>query len=90
MLFLDDSSIGEVAFYNNKKEKIKIDKVLYKNKKVTSLTDEQKTIPQKISYMNSSYFDEIYFARTAYEYVNGIDTYEWTHPPLGKLIYLYI
>lgn len=86
LLFLDDSSIGEIAFYNNKKEKIKIDEVLYKNKKVSSLTDEQKTIPQKISYMNSSYFDEIYFARTAYEYVNGIDTYEWTHPPLGKLI----
>ena len=36
--------------------------------------------------MNSSYFDEIYFARTAYEYANGLRAYEWTHPPLGKLL----
>ena len=36
--------------------------------------------------MNTSYFDEVYFARTAYEYVENIPTYEWTHPPLGKLI----
>ena len=36
--------------------------------------------------MNSSYFDEVYFARTAYEYKEDIPTYEWTHPPLGKII----
>ena len=36
--------------------------------------------------MNSSYFDEVYFPRTAYEHLHGIKAYEWTHPPLGKLI----
>ena len=34
----------------------------------------------------TSYFDEIYFATTAYQYVYGMSTYEWTNPPLGKLI----
>ncbi len=32
------------------------------------------------------YFDEIYYARTAQEYLTGQPIYEWTHPPLGKLL----
>lgn len=86
ILFLEKSSIGEIAFYNNNKEIIKIEDVICNKKHIKSLNDEQNTIPNKISYMNSSYFDEIYFARTAYEYTQGMETYEWTHPPLGKLI----
>lgn len=82
----ENSSLGEIAFFNNSKEMIKIKKITINNKKVTSLTDEKETIPEQISYLNSSYFDEIYFARTAYEYANGLRAYEWTHPPLGKLI----
>jgi len=85
-LFIEDSTLGEIALYNNSKDLIKIKNITYNEKKINTLTDEYNTIPTQISYMNSSYFDEIYFARTAYEYVNGIETYEWTHPPLGKLI----
>lgn len=51
-----------------------------------ALFDEQALIPQRISYRNSSYFDEIYHARTGYEFVHGLPVYEWTHPPLGKVI----
>ncbi|MBB6734604.1 glycosyltransferase family 39 protein [Cohnella zeiphila] len=47
--------------------------------------DEQGTVPHKPSYLNSAYFDEIYHARTAYENLHGIEAYETTHPPLGKL-----
>lgn len=36
--------------------------------------------------MNSTYFDEIYHARTAWEHLNGVYPYEITHPPLGKII----
>ena len=50
------------------------------------LIDEQDTIPEYPSYYNSTYFDEIYHARTAYEHQNGLSTYEWTHPPLGKVL----
>jgi dolichyl-phosphate-mannose-protein mannosyltransferase len=32
------------------------------------------------------YFDEIYYARTAREYLLGQPIYEWTHPPLSKLL----
>ena len=43
-------------------------------------------MPDHPSYYNSTYFDEIYHARTAYEHLHGLSTYEWTHPPLGKVL----
>jgi len=51
-----------------------------------ALVDEIDTVPEHPSYYNSSYFDEIYHARTAYEHLHGLTTYEWTHPPLGKVL----
>lgn len=50
------------------------------------LIDEQDTVPLYKTYENSSYFDEIYHARTAYEHILGLEPYENTHPPLGKHI----
>ena len=50
------------------------------------LCDEPDTVPAAQSYMNSTYFDEIYHARTAWEHLNSIWPYEISHPPLGKLI----
>ncbi len=44
------------------------------------------TTPEAFSWRNSTYFDEIYHARTALEHIEGYQAYEWTHPPLGKLI----
>ena len=51
-----------------------------------ALVDEQDTVPDAPSYFNGMYFDEIYHARTAYENIHNLYIYEWTHPPLGKLI----
>ncbi len=42
--------------------------------------------PDKSTWHNSTYFDEIYHARTAKEHIDNIYPYEVTHPPLGKLI----
>ena len=50
------------------------------------LLDEQHTIADHPSYYNGTYFDEIYHARTAYEMLHGETVYEWTHPPLGKVM----
>ncbi|MBR1822410.1 MAG: phospholipid carrier-dependent glycosyltransferase [Clostridia bacterium] len=50
------------------------------------LIDEQRTVAAYPSYLNSTYFDEIYHARTAYEHLHGMSAYEWTHPPLGKVL----
>ncbi len=51
-----------------------------------ALTDEQALTPERPSFLNSSYFDEIYHARTALEHLRGVWPYEITHPPLGKLL----
>ena len=48
--------------------------------------DEQGKVPEEESWRNSSYFDEIYHARTAWEHLAGHTVYEITHPPLGKEI----
>lgn len=51
-----------------------------------ALSDEQGVVPVARTYMNSAYFDEVYHARTAYEFKQGLTAYEWTHPPLGKVL----
>ena len=51
-----------------------------------ALLDEQEVVPLETTYKNSTYFDEIYHARTAYEHILGLEPYENTHPTLGKLI----
>lgn len=48
------------------------------------LFDEQRLVPERTTHKNGTYFDEIYHARTAYEFIHKLHVYEWTHPPLGK------
>lgn len=50
-----------------------------------NLFDEQSLIPERTTFRNSTYFDEIYHAHTGYEFVHSMPVYEWTHPPLGKV-----
>ncbi len=57
------------------------------NKPAENLIDEQDTMQGEPSWFNGTYFDEIYFARTAYEHLHGLTPpLEYTHPPLGKLM----
>lgn len=51
-----------------------------------ALFDEQRLCPKVATYMNSTIFDEVYYARTAYEYLHGQKWFECTHPPFGKII----
>ena len=50
-----------------------------------NLFDEQGTVDFKHSYLSGMIFDEIYHAKTAYEYLKHMEPGEWTHPPLGKI-----
>ncbi len=49
-----------------------------------ALFDENNLLPDTFDYMSGTYFDEIYYTRTAYEMMHGLQTYENTHPPFGK------
>lgn len=51
-----------------------------------TLFDEQDLYPERSSYREGTYFDEIYHARTAYEMIHKLYCYENTHPPLGKIL----
>ena len=51
-----------------------------------NVLDEQNKFEGGYTSFNGMYFDEVYHARTAYEFINGWSVYEWTHPPLGKII----
>ena len=72
--------LGEVAALNGAGETLPL------HSEEAALTDEQNLCPREQTFMNSSYFDEIYHARTAWEHLNGVYPYEITHPPLGKII----
>ncbi|QHS08931.1 phospholipid carrier-dependent glycosyltransferase [Sinimarinibacterium sp. NLF-5-8] len=49
-----------------------------------ALIDEPHTLLRKQGFLSSTYFDEIYHGRTAYEFLHRLPIYETTHPPLGK------
>lgn len=53
---------------------------------LSKLVDEQSLVQCPPTYMSETVFDEIYFVRTAENYLQLQHPYEWTHPPLGKLI----
>ena len=48
--------------------------------------EETQDAPAQPGWWNSTYFDEIYHARTAYEFLKGSVPYETSHPPLGKVL----
>ncbi len=51
-----------------------------------NLVDEQSKLQIPPDYMSKMYFDEVYFARSAENYVNNQIPNERTHPPLGKIV----
>ncbi len=79
-----DGNIGEIVIISAANEKIT--PVDVTGDGAQRLTDEQEFVTLPITQKYGAYFDEMYFVRTAQEHVNLEEPYEWTHPPLGKLI----
>ena len=75
--------LGEFALYDPQGERIAVREITGPAS-AAALCDEADTVPASSTYYNSSYFDEIYHARTAYEHLRGVYPYEVSHPPLGK------
>lgn len=75
-----NTELGEVAVYRADGSAIAF------STGADALLDEQSLIPDAPDWRNSTYFDEIYHARTAYEHLRNVQPYEVSHPPLGKLI----
>ena len=77
--------LREVVLYDGYGRIIPPEMIIY-DEGAAPLFDEQELAPPEESFLNSTYFDEIYHARTAYENIEEVYPYEVSHPPLGKLI----
>lgn len=81
--------ITEVAVLDQNNQKIPITTITGENftdSTLPKLIDEQSLVELPQTYMSETMFDEIYFVRTAEQYLNVQFPYEWTHPPMGKII----
>ena len=78
--------LGEIALYDKKNNLIPHSQIRTSPPEAMVLFDEQELIPDRPTYMNGMYFDEIYHGRTALEFLRSEEAYETTHPPLGKAL----
>ena len=81
--------IAEIAILSQDNQRIAINAVTSEttpDPNLPKLVDEQDLVQCPPTYMSETYFDEIYYVRTAEQYLKLQQPYEWTHPPLGKLI----
>ena len=77
--------LGEIALYDNAGNKV-TSRITSDGEKVFKLSDESSTVPDQVNNLNSTYFDEIYYARSSYNYLTHSRVFDWIHPPLGKMI----
>lgn len=81
--------VNEVAVLDQDSKILPITSITGENGTNTNfnlLIDEQNLVQLPNTYMTETMFDEVYFTRTAQQYLHLQWPYEWTHPPLGKLI----
>ncbi|HEX9863323.1 MAG TPA: phospholipid carrier-dependent glycosyltransferase [Candidatus Bathyarchaeia archaeon] len=81
--------VSEIGVLSQSNQQIPIAGVTGENTSDPSLfklVDEQSLVQIPPTYMSQTYFDEVYFARSAANYLNHQVPHERTHPPLGKLI----
>jgi dolichyl-phosphate-mannose-protein mannosyltransferase len=81
--------ISEIGISNPNNQQIPIVGITGENSTddtLSKLIDEQGSLQIPPTYMSKMYFDEVYFARSAIQFVNHQIPDERTHPDLGKLI----
>ncbi|MCL2695985.1 MAG: glycosyltransferase family 39 protein [Clostridiales bacterium] len=78
-------ALNEMAFFDAEGKLLPVAVV---SETGVQLVDEQHTAQAETLYFgfNGMYFDENLYAITAQQHLHGQEPYEWTHPPLGKLL----
>ena len=82
---VSNGEVGEILVLSAANEKL-VPVAVTGDGSMQRLTDEQELVTLPITQKYGAYFDEMYFVRTAEEHLHLEEPYEWTHPPLGKLI----
>ncbi len=81
------AEVTEIGVLSQSNEQIPITGLTGANtSSLSKLVDEQSSVQIPPAYMSETIFDEVYFARSAANYLNHQVPHERTHPPLGKLI----
>lgn len=86
---VSDGKIGEILVISAANDKVRVVGVKAADdleEDPVRLVDEQDYVVLPITQEDGAYFDEMYYVRTAEEHLKLEEPYEWTHPPLGKLI----
>jgi len=81
--------IAEVAVLSSENQRIAIARISREgvfDPNLFKLIDEQDLVQCPPTFLSETFFDEIYFVRSAEQYLKLEVPFEWTHPPLGKLI----
>ena len=81
--------VSEIGVLGQSNQHIPIKGIIGENAStegLSALVDEQSLVFVPPTYISQTYFDEVYFARSATNYLNNQIPHERTHPPLGKLI----
>jgi dolichyl-phosphate-mannose-protein mannosyltransferase len=81
--------VAEIGILSQSNQQIPIVNIAGENGSGTglaALVDEQSLVQIPPTYMSQTYFDEVYFARAAANYLNHQVPHERTHPPFGKLL----
>lgn len=76
------TSIGEIVLLSQ--DGLSVDYMVSEGSDLVH--DESNVYPNYVTYYDSGYFDEVYYPRTVFDVLNGVDMYETTHPPMGKYI----
>jgi len=78
--------IGEIAVFTDGR-KLNIASVTAdQDSTVGALTDEQQLVGNPASHTSGTYWDEIYYVRTAEQTLKLENPSQWDHPPTSKLI----
>src|SRR4030042_2455331 len=81
--------VAEMAVLDINNQRVAVDAVTGEetsDPNLSKLVDEQGLVQCPPTNVSETFFDEIYYVRTAEQYLKLQQPYEWTHPPLGKLI----
>ncbi|MCW4031602.1 MAG: glycosyltransferase family 39 protein, partial [Candidatus Bathyarchaeota archaeon] len=81
--------LAEIAFLSSDSQMIAITAIAGESDTDLNLfrmIDEQDLVQLPPVYLGETFFDDIYYVRTAEQYLTLQIPYEWTHPPMGKLI----
>ncbi len=78
--------IGEIALFTDG-HKLNISSITGdQDNTVTALIDEQQLVGNPASHTSGTYWDEIYYTRTAEQTLKLENPSQWDHPPTSKLI----